>query len=282
MMTRKHPFRIALAALLALAAGCSSSPLGRKQLMIMPDSQLNAMGSDAFEAMKKQVPIENDSAINNYVRCVALPITRKVDASQVGVKDWEIVVFRSNDINAFALPGGKIGVYTGILPVAKTTDQLAAIIGHEVGHVIARHSNERVSQGLIAQGVTTAAGVTMKDSKYQSIIVAGLGLGAQFGYLLPHSRNQETEADLIGLDLMASAGFNPQHSVDLWRNMASAGGGAPPEFMSTHPSNETRIKGLQENIPQAMPKYQAAAVKPQCARPGNIPASATPARLSSR
>jgi predicted Zn-dependent protease len=285
MKTRKTTLRRSLAATLVLAAfaaGCSSSPLGRKQLMILPDSQVNQMGIQSFDEMKKQVPVETDPAIVNYVRCIAVPISQKVDSADVGVKDWEIVVFRDNQVNAFALPGGKIGVYTGILPVAKTPDQLAAVLGHEVGHVIARHGNERVSEGLVAQGLTTAAGLSMKDSKYQPLILAGLGLGAQFGYLLPHSRNQESEADLIGLDLMASAGFNPEASVDLWRNMAASGGGNPPEFMSTHPANETRIRNLQARIPEAMPRYQAASVKPHCVRPASIPAAPAANRLSSR
>jgi len=195
--------------LLLFLAACSSSPLGRKQLTLLPDSQLNQMGAQSFEEMKKKVPIETDTAINAYVKCVAIPIT-KVAVDSTGVADWEIVVFKEGSANAFALPGGKIGVHTGILSVAKTSGQLASVLGHEVGHVIARHGNERVSQGLGVQVLSSAAGVAFKDKKYQPLILAGLGLGAQFGYLLPHSPTHESEADLIGLHFMATAGFDPR------------------------------------------------------------------------
>ncbi len=254
----------------AIAFACSSSPTGRKQLTLMPDGQMNSMGVQAFDALKKEVPVETDAAMNAYVKCIAIPITR-VAVDDTGVKDWEIVVFRDKSANAFALPGGKIGVHTGILAVAKTPSQLAAVLGHEVGHVIARHGNERVSQGLIAQGISTVAAVSLKDKKYQPLVLAGLGIGAQVGYILPHSRGHESEADMIGLDLMAQAGFDPRESTQLWRNMgAAAGGSAPPEFLSTHPSNETRIQGLESGIPAALPKYQAvlnAGRAPKCVPP---------------
>ncbi len=260
MVSRKLDNKSAFFAILGIAflAGCSSSPLGRKQLTIMPDGQMNSMGVDAFSQMKKEVPLETDAATVAYVRCIAVPITQ-VAVDSTGVKDWEIVVFKDDSPNAFALPGGKIGVHTGMLPVAKTPGQLAAVLGHEVGHVIARHGNERVSEGLIAQGLSTVAAVSLKDKKYQPILLAGLGLGAQVGYILPHSRAHESEADLIGLDLMAQVGFDPRESTQLWRNMAVASGGkSPPEFMSTHPSNETRIQALDAGIPGVMAKYQAA------------------------
>ncbi len=241
-----------------MMTGCSTSPTGRSRLTLMPDSQMNSMGSEAFSAMKKDTPIENDPRINAYVRCVALPITQ-VAADPTGVRDWEIVVFRDKSANAFALPGGKIGVHTGILPVAKTADQLAAVLGHEVGHVIARHGNERVSTGLIAQGVLLGANIFTKESKYKAPLMAMLGVGATVGYVLPHSRTNESEADLIGLDLMSKAGFDPRQSVALWENMTAASGGkAPSEFMSTHPSNERRISDLRQHIPENLPKMEAA------------------------
>jgi predicted Zn-dependent protease len=258
---------------ISMFSSCATSPLGRKQVMLLPDGQLNQMGLQSFEQLKSETPIERDPAINAYVRCVALPITQ-VSGDAAGVKEWEIVVFKEASANAFALPGGKIGVHTGILPVAKTPGQLAAVLAHEVGHVTARHGNERVSQGLLAQGLTTAAGLTMKDKSYAPIVLAGLGIGAQFGYLLPHSRNQESEADLIGLDYMSNAGFDPRESVALWENMRTASGGkGPPQFLSTHPSNETRIHDLQANIPAALPKYEAAknaGRSPKCVKPAGI------------
>lgn len=256
-----------------LASACSTSPLGRKQLMIVGESQMDQMGLQSFEQLKRDTPIESSAALNAYVKCIVTPITR-IASDRAGVSQWEVVVFKSNDVNAFALPGGKIGVYTGILPVTKTAAQLAAVLGHEVGHVIAKHGAERVSEGMLAQGLTTAAGIGFKDKAYQPLILAGLGVGAQYGYLLPHSRTQESEADLIGVYLMAEAGFDPRESVELWKNMAAAAGGkAPSEWMSTHPSNETRISGLQGAIPAALPKYEAArnaGRAANCPRPAGI------------
>ncbi len=255
--------------LCTLLIDCATSPLGRHQLILMPDSQMNSMGTQAFQQMKASSKIEHDAGLNAYVRCVAVPITQAA-RDQTPVKEWEIVVFRDETANAFALPGGKIGVHTGILKVAKTDAQLAAVLGHEVGHVIARHGNERVSQGVLAQTGMAVAGALAQDSPHRTAILAGLGIGAQFGVLLPFSRKHESEADLIGIDLMARAGFNPRESVDLWRNMTmAAGGSAPPEFMSTHPSNESRISELEAHISEVVPKYEQAVAQgrtPRCLR----------------
>ena len=177
---------------------------------------------------------------------------------------WEVVVFEADQANAFALPGYKIGVYTGLLKYAKNQDQLAAVMGHEVAHVIAEHGNERVSNQMATEAGLSIAAVllgTEQDSN-TALIMAGLGLGAQYGVILPFSRSHESEADLIGLELMAKAGFNPEESVTLWQNMAQSGL-SPPEFMSTHPSSDTRIKQLRERIPQVQPAYQQAVKKGQ-------------------
>lgn len=239
-------------------AACSTSPTGRKQLTAVSDGEMNTMGTQAFDELKKNTPIETDAKINAYVKCIALPITR-VAVDDTGVKNWEIVVFKDKTANAFALPGGKIGVHTGILPMAKSPSQLAAVLGHEVGHVIARHGNERVSEGMASQLILAGASLVLgQDNPKTPYLMAALGAGAQYGVLLPHSRGHESEADLIGLQLMAKAGFDPRESVQLWRNMAAAGGSAPPEFLSTHPSNETRIKNLQAHIPAHVGAYEAA------------------------
>lgn len=260
-------FKIILtSAALVTFVACATSPLGRKQLSVMPESQMNAMGAQSFEELKKQTPIERDPAVNAYVNCVAKPITEAVKG-QLNVAQWEIVVFKSNQINAFALPGGKIGVYTGILPVLKTDAQLAAVMGHEVGHVIAQHGNERVSQSLLAQGGIVLADLftgKMDPSKKQ-LLMGGLGLGIQYGVLMPYGRTQESEADIIGLKLMAQAGFDPGQAVEVWKNMSAASGGkGPPEFMSTHPSNESRIQNISSKLPEVMPIYQAAGKHPKC------------------
>lgn len=227
-------------------------------MMLLPDDQVSAMGAQSFTEMKKTIPIERDPRINAYVKCIA-DLILKNNQDRIQEPNWEVVVFRSKDVNAFALPGGKIGVYTGILPVAKTANQLAAVMGHEVGHVIARHGNERVSTGLAAQGALMAADAAFRNSKNRGLIMGAFGIGAQYGVVLPHSRTQETEADVVGLELMAKAGFDPRESVPLWENMgAAAGGNTPPEWMSTHPSSESRIGELQNRIPSAIPLYDQA------------------------
>ncbi len=259
--------RISAVLMAVTIASCASSPLGRKQLTLLPEGQMSQMGVQAFDQMKGQIPVEKDASTNQYVQCIAAPL---VDALGENAKDWEVVVFKDESANAFALPGKKIGVHTGLLKVAKNEDQLAAVIGHEVGHVQARHSNERVSQGFLAQGGILAAGLLAGDSPNRNLILGLLGVGTQVGVLLPHSRTQESEADIIGLQLMAKAGFDPRQSVDLWKNMMAASGGQnPPEFLSTHPSGETRIEQLQAHMDEVMPVYQEnqkAGRAPKCAR----------------
>jgi len=177
-------------------------------------------------------------------------------------------VFNDEAVNAFALPGGKIGVYTGILQVASTQDQLAAVIGHEVAHVLANHGNERVSVAFAADsGLKMAQVLAGKATQQKAQLLGLLGLGAQVGVLLPYGRTQESEADILGIDYMAKAGFDPRQSVTLWQNMAKAGGKKPPELLSTHPSNATRIKGLNSRMERAMKLYKQARAnnkKPNC------------------
>ncbi len=242
---------------------CATSPEGRKQLQLLPDSQVDAMGVQSFEQLKQQTPITEDKNIQQYVLCVANKIIPQV-AQNPDPKQWEVVVFEDDQANAFALPGYKIGVYTGLLKYAKNQDQLAAVMGHEVAHVIAKHGNERVSNQLATEAGLSIATVLLGGTQDENstLILAGLGLGAQYGIILPFSRSHESEADLIGLDLMAKAGFDPAESVTLWQNMSQAGN-SPPEFMSTHPSSDTRIKQLRERIPNANIAYQDAIKKGQ-------------------
>ena len=175
---------------LAVLAGCSTSPTGRSQLLVYPADQVDAMGIQAFEEMRTQIPVETDPAINNYVRCVATAITDQVKDKSTS---WEVVVFKDDAPNAFALPGGKMGVYTGMLKVAKNRHQLAAVLGHEVGHVLAQHGNERISQQQLTNVVLAAGSGYLDTASMQA-----LGLGAQIGILLPYSRTHESEADIIG------------------------------------------------------------------------------------
>lgn len=240
---------LAAALSFSLATACSTSPTGRKQLRLVSDQEVAQMGVAAFAQMKQKLPPAKATGAQGYVQCIAGAITHEVAPGQA----WEVQVFESKDVNAFALPGGKIGVYTGLLPVAQTQDQLAAVIGHEVAHVIAGHSAARVSNELATQlGLQVFSATTGYNPEL-------IGLGANLLLLMPFGRADETEADVLGLDYMARAGFDPRAAVTLWQNMARASGGqAPPEFMSTHPSNETRIRDLNSRMDAVMPIYEQA------------------------
>jgi predicted Zn-dependent protease len=255
---------LSFGALTSCLTSCATSPEGRRQLMLLPDSQMNEMGVQAFNEMKQKEQIDRNASDNAFVKCVATAITDALPEKQT----WEVVVFQDDQVNAFALPGGKIGVLSGLLKVTTTADQLAAVLGHEVGHVLARHGAERASAQLLEQGGLQILGSVLADpgtTKYQ-LLMAGLGLGTQYGIAMPHSRTQETEADRIGLQLMAKAGFNPQQAVELWRNMDRAGGAQPPEWLSDHPSNANRISDLQAHMNEALALARTTTRKPNCHR----------------
>ncbi len=264
-----------LAGSLAVLLSCSASPTGRKRVLLYDDAKMSALGAQSFEEIKQQEKIYTDPATNDYVACVSNAVTAEIPG-HYGEEHWEVVVFDSEQVNAFALPGAHIGVYTGLIKVAETPDQLATVIGHEISHVLAEHSNERLSQNQIAGIGTTVAAIAIgvSDSiENKGLAMAALGLGVQYGVLLPYGRTQESEADLMGLDLMASAGFDPKASVSLWQNMAKAGGGSVPEFLSTHPSNQTRISDLEERMARATQLQKQAIAQgksPQCQRPASF------------
>ena len=201
------------------------------------------------------------------MRCVALAITGALSGEDARYA-WEVRVFEEPSANAFALPGGRIGVHTGLLQVAQGQDQLATVLGHEVSHVLAGHANERVStQQLTAVGLSLAQVAADPTNPLHGQLLGALGMGAQVGIVLPYSRIHESEADLHGLDLMAQAGFDPRESVPLWQNMGAGGGERPPEFLSTHPSPDTRIDDLRERIPAAIAvreRARAAGRRPSC------------------
>ena len=242
-----------------LLSACSSSPTGRNQILLFSGSEMSELGAQSFEELKKQEKINTDKKTNAYVQCVSNAITSRL-GEQEDFKEWEVVVFESDQVNAFALPGGKIGVYTGLLKVAVNQDQLATVIGHEIAHVTADHSNERLSRSQLTNAGLELSNIAMAGSEYQSITMAGLGLGVQYGVTMPYGRAQESESDIVGLRLMAEAGFDPQQSVELWKNMAKASGGQEPvELLSTHPSHSTRIADLQaeiNNLPKTNVKRQ--------------------------
>lgn len=242
---------------LALVFSCNTSPTGRKQLLLLPEQQLAEQGVQAFTQIKKETPLSESQQQIEYVNCIAERLIKVLpDGTFSG--EWEVQVFDSDAVNAFALPGGKIGVYTGLIDITDNADQLAAVIGHEIGHVIARHGNERVSQNVLAGVATdlTKSALELGEVANQDLILGALGLGIQYGVALPFSRSHESEADSIGLMLMADAAFDPRQSVNLWQNMAAANEGKqPPEWLSTHPSAQTRIQRLQAEIPTALMRY---------------------------
>lgn len=260
--TRAAVLLVAIATALAGVLGCSTSMTGEQQLLLFPEAQMADMGRTAFSDLRSQTPRSSNSAQISYVQCVANAITAMVppdQAARVAVTSWEVELFEDDTANAFALPGGKIGVHTGLLSVAKTPSQLAAVLGHEVGHVLDRHANARMSQTTLAQtGMQVGAILVGADTPQKAAAMAALGLGVEYGVLLPYGRGQESAADQIGLELMARAGFDPREAVTLWENMARAGGPKPPEFMSTHPSDATRIARIQALLPKVMPFYEQA------------------------
>lgn len=230
---------------------------------------MSKLGEEGFAEIQKQTKETTDEGVKAYVNCVAGAIVKHLDDEYQlpEGKRWTVKVFEDPAANAFALPGGNIGVFTGLLKVAKNEHQLATVVAHEVGHVIADHGGERISHALVAQGGLAAADMLMQDRQSKSLVLAALGAGAQVGVLLPYGRKQESEADVIGLRLMAKAGFNPQQSVQLWKNMAEASQGGPPQFLSTHPSPENRIEKLQAEMPGAVKLQQqavAAQTRPSC------------------
>lgn len=230
--------------------------------------ELNQLGAQAFAEAKSKGPLSNNAKQNAYVRCVVGAITRELPpGAQTG---WETALFANQEPNAFALPGGKVGVNTGIFTVARNQDQLAAVIAHEIGHVVSRHHDERITRQMGAQGALQVLGA-LAGSRYGesagSAAVQGGSVLAQTGFLLPGSRQQETEADVVGQQLMAQAGFDPRQAVSLWQNMIAAGGSRPPQWLSTHPDPQARISELQQRSARLVPTYErarAAGRKPHC------------------
>jgi predicted Zn-dependent protease len=266
------PRILAIASLVPLLSCFTSplqtSPLGRTQLRLFPADEMTAMGVAAYAQMKAEKPQSQDASAIRLVTCVARAVAAEAGGARAP-RSWEITVFQDDSATAFALPGGKIGVHTGLLRVAADPSQLATVIGHEVAHVLADHGNERASTIFVAQsGLQLIEEMSGPPSPQRNQVLAVLGLGAEVGVLLPFSRTQEREADLLGLDLMAEAGFDPRASVPLWRNMGRAGGASPPEFLSTHPTHTSRIRELEERIPSALEIYErarSAGKRPGCA-----------------
>jgi predicted Zn-dependent protease len=244
------------------AAGCSTAPItGRHQLSLVGAGQETELGISEFDKLKQSTPVSHDPAANELVQKVGRRIAAAAEKDLPNA-EWEFVVFESKEANAFCLPGGKVGVYTGILPITKDEAGLATVLGHEVAHAAAHHGAERMSDQLAAQGAGQLLGVGLStaDPRIQSIVSLAYPTVAQVGVLLPFSRKQESEADHIGLFYMARAGYDPHAAVEFWQRFAeynkaqgSSGGFA---FLRTHPVDDLRIKQLQSWLPEAMAQYK--------------------------
>ncbi|MEZ5892027.1 MAG: M48 family metallopeptidase [Parvularculaceae bacterium] len=236
-----------LAAVAVLAAGACAynETLGRNQLLFVSSGQMAQLASGAWSDLKKTEKISTNSKYTSRVNRVAPKI---IQAAGGNPAEWEVQVFDSKQLNAFALPGGKIGIYTGILDIMENDAQIAAVLGHEVAHVNFNHSGERYSQSTLAQAGLTAAQVATSGSQYQGQILGVLGAGASVGVILPFSRKHELEADKFGVRYMARAGYDPNEAIRFWEKMSASKNGAPPEFLSTHPSDATRIAQLKKEI----------------------------------
>jgi metalloendopeptidase OMA1, mitochondrial len=248
---------VVVAALFAL--GCRAEPLtGRKALQIVPKAAVDALGDLEWDGVDEEGPSEANPKVVEWADEVA---RRVVAASPLAGEPVDIRVIHAPTVNAFALPPHHVAIFTGILPIAANEAGLAAILGHEVGHVVARHVDERLSQQLLANGAEIGLDLFLPSSDYKRLILAGAGLGLNFGVLLPYSRTQEQEADAIGLGLMAKAGYDPAEAVEVWRRMQAANLGEIPAFLSDHPSNESRIEDLRKNLAAAEILYAASPTK---------------------
>lgn len=245
-----------------VAIGCQSAPLTeRKQLLMVSADKENAMGLTAYQEVLKEEPVTKNSAATELVRKVGQRIAAVANRPDF---DWEFNVIESPTQNAFCLPGGKVAVYTGMLPVCESEAGLAVVMSHEIGHAIARHGGERMSHQMVQNTAKEALARVMqnRDDSTKNIVLSAYGAGAQYGAILPYSRKHELEADHIGVLLMAEAGYDPSEAPVFWERFGSAKeGGGPMEFLSTHPSDSRRASALRELLPEALQIYKAAPEK---------------------
>ena len=255
-----------LLAALATATGCNTvSGTNRSQLNVLSQADERQLGDEAYQEALSEKGVKKVTSGPDYDRVQRVADRIEDAAGRLHAKavrgfEWQwTVVNDDNTVNAWALPGGKSAVYTGMLRMAKSDDELAVVMGHEASHAIARHAGERISSNMVIQGALQGTSIALGDMSpaAQQATMAALGLGSNVGVLLPWSRMQESEADELGLLIAADAGYDPRTAIDLWTRMASQSG-APPEFLSTHPSENTRVKRLQKLMPKAMKLYQAA------------------------
>jgi predicted Zn-dependent protease len=251
-----------LVAVVTILAACSTVPLtGRKQVNLLPESELIAMGFAGYDEFIKENPPSADRANSTLVREVGENIVKAVNkyfemnglTGRLDGYKWEFTLVDQDVPNAWAMPGGKVVVYKGLLPYTKDKEGLAVVIGHEIAHAVARHGNERMSHGLIVQmgGIALSEATKQKPEETRNIFLLAYGAGSQIGGVLPYSRQHEKEADRLGLIFMAMAGYNPESALAFWERMSSISGEKPPEFLSTHPSDNTRMNLIRSYIPEA-------------------------------
>lgn len=273
MKTRRTLCGVVVACLLSLPlflTGCSTVPVtGRSQLNLVSSGQEMELGLSSFSQLKQELPISKDPQANALVQRVGKRIAAVADKDMPNAQ-WEFVVFESPEANAFCLPGGKVGVYSGILPITRDEAGLATVIGHEVGHAVAHHGAERMSEALVAEmgGQLLGSSLSSADPRWQQAALLAYGVGAKVGRELPHSRGQELEADEIGLNYMARAGYDPEAALDFWKRFsaynAQQGGSTPSwaaRFLSTHPVDEVRIERLQELMPTAKAAFETSKIR---------------------
>ncbi len=258
-------FPILFIAMSLLFSSCGSVPVtGRKQLNLVSNQEVLTLSLQQYQQFIKSAPISTDKKNTALVQKVGRNIANAVEtylknngyADELSSYAWEFNLVKSSDVNAFCMPGGKIVVYEGILPYTQDETGLAVVLGHEVAHAVAKHANERMSQQMMTEYGTAAIGTALGGTSagVQQAAAAAIGLGSQYGILLPYSRKQELEADELGLIFMAMAGYNPSQAAAFWTRMSQQGS-STPEFMSTHPSDNTRIQQIEKDLPEAMKYY---------------------------
>lgn len=256
-----------LIAFSGVIVACHKVPLsGRSQLNLLSESDMISMANAQYADFLSDTPLSTDRTNTQMVTEVGEEIATAVETfmrdknlqDRIEGFNWEFNLVEENVPNAWCMPGGKVVVYTGILPYTQTREGLAVVMGHEIAHAIARHGNERMSHQMMMQMGSTALDVAVaeKPDETRAIFQQAYGMTAQMGLALPYSRKHETEADKLGLVFMAMAGYNPQSAVDFWERMQQSGGEKPPEFLSTHPDDATRIADIKAYLPEAMKYYQ--------------------------
>ena len=261
------PMFMALAAAALLLAACATVPItGRKQLSMVSDAEMTAMSFQQYEQVIAESQLSTDPEATAMVKRVGARIQGAVEkyfaengmSSHLDGYAWEFNLIQSDQPNAWCMPGGKVAFYTGILPFCQDDTGVAVVMGHEIAHAIAEHGGERMSHQLAMQmgGMALSEATKNEPEETQAIYMSVFAVGAQYGAMLPYSRTHESEADHMGLIFMAMAGYDPQAAPVFWERMSAGGGGAPPEFMSTHPSDETRIRQLNEHMPEALGYYR--------------------------